>query len=117
MESDMALTTAQVQAAYRYIRAAIPFAAVTVRHGGHEYSGTRAQPRTLDGSDDTTGVRATNDAAVRLDESELLKPDAADGDAIDVRLAGSTTWTRHTIKTITPERNGTTVWEYGAEYA
>ena len=113
----MALTTATLQAAYRKMRTALPCAAVTVRHGQHEYQGTKARPRALDGVDATEGARMTNDSAVRLDESELRNPAAADGDKITVRLGGETTWTTHTLKAIRPERNGTTVWEYGSEYA
>ena len=81
------LTKAIVETTYRAIRTAAPGAAVSLRHAGNTYSGTRGVPIAAGMELGRTGSQMTGDGAVRLLASELKAPFIKPGDEVTIQDA------------------------------
>ena len=70
----MSVTKATIETAYKAFRTAVSGAAVSLRHKGNVYSGTRGVPIAAGMELGRTGSQMTGDGAVRLLASELKAP-------------------------------------------
>ena len=109
------LTKAIVETTYRAIRTAAPGAAVSLRHKGNVYSGTRGVPIAAGMELGRTGSQMTGDGAVRLLASELKAPFIKPGDEVTIQDAQGT-WRRYYVTGARYDHvQATMLVEYSAE--
>jgi len=109
------LTKAIVETTYRAIRTAAPGAAVSLRHAGNTYSGTRGVPIAAGMELGRTGSQMTGDGAVRLLASELKAPFIKPGDEVTIQDAQGT-WRRYYVTGARYDHvQATMLVEYSAE--